>query len=188
MYKNSFEERRRGLEEAFFAKQNNSLLEKIRKDKEKEQNKIELKNLTGFKNDELIEKIASSNVTTASFAALSLFPLVKLAWVDKYVSAEEKEAVLNAAKREGIDESSPSYTLLESWLQKEPCNDLFEAWKAYIEALKTELSYRDYLDVSNEITALLEDVASHTRKILGLSFIAHHENQTLKEIKTVLIS
>ena len=52
-------DRRKELEEQFFAKQNQELVEKLRAQKQKALDKAGLTEITGIKNEEVLEKLIS---------------------------------------------------------------------------------------------------------------------------------
>src|SRR3954468_15849496 len=95
-------DRRKELEEAFFAKQNKQLVDKLKADKQKTLTKQAIQETTGISNDEVLERLVSLNLTGETVAALSLFPLIEVAWADGAVDKKEIAAVLDAAHSVGI--------------------------------------------------------------------------------------
>ncbi len=66
-----------------------------------------------------------------------LAPLVQVAWAEGKVTSREKRVVLDIANESGVTKVSPSYALLEEWLEKRPPPAVFEA---AVEAIRIGLS------------------------------------------------
>ena len=63
-------------------------------------------------------------------AALTLAPLVEIAWADGHISPGERQAVLEAAKAIGLDQNSEfCRTTLRRWLYAAPPTEALERWR-----------------------------------------------------------
>ena len=123
-------DREKALEELFFEKQNRKLVEQLRAEREQTEAREGLAALTGIENDALIESLVGLELRPETWAALSLLPLVEVAWADGNVDDKERQAVLSAAEANGGGRGSASRELLESWLAERPASGYLEAWGA----------------------------------------------------------
>lgn len=132
-------ERKKGLEEAFFAEQDAILRRRLREADEVKARRDALASASGIKDAAVLDKLAAAGLTGETVAALSLVPLVLVAWADGEVDERERAAALSAAEEIGLSRDEPSHALLQGWLDRRPPQDLHAAWKAYAAALSATL-------------------------------------------------
>jgi hypothetical protein len=113
-------DRKKSLEASFFAKQNAALLERMRAQREKQSRGEDLARVSLIRDPEVIDKLVELGLDAASWVALSLVPLVEVAWADGAIERRERDAILAAAVEQGIEPGSPSRSMLESWLCSRP--------------------------------------------------------------------
>lgn len=178
--------RRKALEEAFFQKENEELVEKLRSQKEAADAKEALRGITGIRDDAVVDALHARGVTAASLAAFRLVPLVHVAWADGSVEEKERKAVLSAAEQFGIETGSPSYTLLEGWLAKKPPAALFEAWTSYVGALSDELEAGARRLLHDDVLELMQKVAEAAGGILGIGSVSASEKRAIAEVEKAL--
>src|SRR6478752_3295294 len=116
----SFAERRRNLEDAFFKARDRQLLAKLRTELFALEESKKLAHVSGIVEQHVLDHLLKAGVTAETLTAVTMIPLVEVAWVDGSISAEERDAVLNAAVAQGIPANSASYELLEAWLKDRP--------------------------------------------------------------------
>ena len=92
-------ERGNRLEEEFFAKQNAEAVAKLRAAKEADEQRSEMAAELGVDDPELVSQLLSHGVTPAGLAAISLAPLVLVAWSDRTLDEKERRAVLQYLQR-----------------------------------------------------------------------------------------
>ena len=102
-----FDARRKSLEEEFFNKQSETLKQKLKAVFEKQATRESLKQSTGITNEAVLDALMALNVTHETMTAFGLFPLVEVAWADGTLDDREREALLTAAREEGIAPGSP---------------------------------------------------------------------------------
>jgi uncharacterized membrane protein YebE (DUF533 family) len=107
-------DRKKALEESFFAKESAKLLERMKAEKEQRATKEELAEISGIRDEAVLDKLVEMNIEIDTWAAISLVPLVEVAWADGKIDDKERSAVLSAAEANGIFPDSPSYALLGS--------------------------------------------------------------------------
>jgi hypothetical protein len=121
--------RRRALEEAFFAKHNEELRLRLGR------GQADAADATGLADATVLAQLAGLGLGAEAVAALTLVPLVAVAWADGTVSDAEKDAVLAAAADGGVAAGTTAHALLEGWLAHKPPAALSEVWQAYVRAL-----------------------------------------------------
>ena len=114
------EDRGRSLEEEFFHEQNTRSIEKLRQIKQMKESQQALAEVSGIANEDLLERLIKLNIEADTMTAVTLVPLVEVAWADGNLDEPEKQAILMAAEKAGFEKGAPSYELLESWLQRAP--------------------------------------------------------------------
>ncbi len=177
-------DRRKELEETFFAKQNQELVNKLKAEKQKALDKEGLTEITGIKNPEVLEKLVLLKMNRETISALSLFPLIQVAWADGAVDAKEQAAVLSAAHDSGVLKGSSSHTLIEGWLQLKPPAALESAWSNYVKALVEGMKAEDKALLKNELLGKARSVAEASGGILGMgSKISKSEEDALKKLE-----
>lgn len=115
----------------------------------------------------MLAELVEVNVTAETIFALSLFPLVWIAWADGGIEEEESNAILAAAHSRGHERDTASHQLIESWLVREPDAKILQAWKDYVHALCQVLSSEAVGTLKQDILARTRQVAEAAGGILG---------------------
>ena len=161
-------DRRRALEEAFFAKENDRLLQNLRQADAGKSGQDALATVSGIADDALLGKLAALGVGSGALAALSLVPLVAVAWADKSLDAREREAVLAGAAEAGVGEAGAARDLLNAWLREPPPPGLLSAWADYARVVSTSLDEAGRQALRDELLGRARRVAEATGGVLGL--------------------
>jgi hypothetical protein len=178
----SFKQRERGLEEAFFKERDRQLIEKLRSHLAALEHKAQLAHVTGIVEDHVLHSLTEAGVRAETLAAVLLIPLVEVAWCDGTVAAEERDAILNAASQQGIHRGSPSRDLLEHWLTERPDPRIITAWEEYVHELARLMPGPALETMKKNALDRMTNVASAAGGFLGLSTISKHEKQKIDEI------
>jgi hypothetical protein len=163
-----FGDRRRALEDSFFRDRDQQLLAKLQLELEALEEHRHLAHVSGILDDKVLAKLVKAGVRAETLVAVTLIPLVEVAWADGTVSEDEREAVLKAAANDGIKEGSASYDLLKHWLQDRPDIRIIETWKEYVGALAKAMPADAMLVLRERLVGRMRTVAEATWSFMGL--------------------
>jgi hypothetical protein len=180
---NSLEERGRALEDEFFHKENQNKLAAMKSKLETQSNKDELRKASGMSDEDVLDRLVALGMRANTIAALSLVPLVAVAWADGEIQDDEKQAILQGAHGKGLDEGSPGYELLSGWMAKRPEDGLLDAWEGYIKALSGQLNDEQNRLLKNQIVGFAKLVATAAGGILGFGKVSSKEEAVLNRIE-----
>ena len=175
--------RAKELEEGFFVQENARLLAKLREEAAKEEKKKEFRTVLNVQNEELLDALIELGVEAETLVALSLVPLVEVAWADGAIQDKERAAILKAAEERGVTPGGATHDLLENWLKMKPRPELLEVWRGYTEELMASLqgAARDQLKSSSLGRA--RAVAEAAGGFLGLGSISAAEKKMLEQLE-----
>jgi hypothetical protein len=185
--KDAFRDRERGIEEEYFRKKEQELVERLRKRRAAESERQKLVEALGVKDEEILRDLEELGFSHDSVALLHIAPLVQVAWAEGNVGETERELILKAAALRGIGEGNPPFERLKDWLNRRPSEELFERILRVVAALlqslpaeQREAAKRDLLSYSNQI-------ASVSGGFLGLGKkISDEEQAVLNQITSEL--
>jgi hypothetical protein len=180
----TLEERGRALENQFYDKQNHEKIAAMKSQLDSQTSKDELRKVSGMTDDAVLDKLVHLGLAANTIAALSLVPLIQVAWADGAVQDNERTAILQGAHGKGLDKGSPGYELLESWLAKRPSDELIDAWEAYIKALVGQLSDEQNRLLKNQIVGFAKMVAAAAGGFLGIGKVSASEEKVLHRIES----
>ncbi|MBD0274628.1 MAG: hypothetical protein ICV73_22195 [Acetobacteraceae bacterium] len=168
MSKEFLRDREHALEEVFFAQQDQALLRRLKEADEKKSKKEALAAASGVTDDSVLEKLVGLGVDASTLAALTLAPLVLVAWADGEVDARERAAVLSAAAEVGVEENGAGRQLLDRWLATRPPPQLIAAWTDYIRAISPQLDEAAKRQLKSDLLDRAHKVAGAAGGLLGV--------------------
>lgn len=163
-----FGDRRKALEDSFFRERDQVLLEKLRMELETVEEHRNLAHVSGILDDKVLSNLLKAGVRGETLIAVTLIPLVEVAWADGSVSEDEREAVLKAAAENGVQEGSAAHQLLNHWLKDRPDVRIIAAWKEYVGALAKAMPADAMLVLRERLMGRMRAVAEATWSIMGL--------------------
>jgi hypothetical protein len=177
--------RRRTLEDAFFRKRDAILAEQLGKLEKMKETKQALQKVSGITDQKVLDKLVALNVRPETLASLAMVPLVEIAWADGSIGAEEHDAILKAAAKNGFTKGGIDYTLIESWLARRPPDSMLEAWAQYIRGLCVNLNKTQIAHLRDELIGHARDIAKASGGFLGLgSKISKSEQAMIDRLKS----
>lgn len=180
----SLEERGRALENQFFDKENKEKLAAMKTKLDTQKTREELRKASGMSDDSVLDRLVTLGLKANTIAALSLVPLIAVAWADGLVQDNERTAILQGAHGKGLEQGTDGYELLQTWLAKAPSDELFIAWEAYIKALAGQLNDEQNRLLKNQIVGFAKMVAAAAGGILGFGKVSGAEEKILNRIET----
>jgi len=131
----------------------------------------------------LVDRLADMGIAADTITALTLIPLVEVAWADGRMDEPERLAVLAGAEAVGIARASASFELLRIWLADPPGPEVRLAWQEYIRTVCEELSVEGRLRLRAAIVGRARNVASAAGGFLGLGAVSRTEERVLEALE-----
>lgn len=176
-------DRGKSLEDEFFRREDQRLLEKLRELKQVETTRASLAEASGIKNEAVLDKLLALGIRAEMVAALAVVPLAEVAWADGAIDARERTAVLAAAQKAGVAPGSAQYDLLARWLEHRPDAKLLTAWQHLIQGLGEKMTPAETAALKSALLDNARAVASASGGFLGLgSKISESEEALLKQL------
>lgn len=179
-------ERGNALEEEFFRKQNAELLARMRAEQAIETAEAQMAAALGVNDSALVEQLLAHGVTPATIAAVSLAPLVLVAWADGTLEEQERKAVAAGASSAGIAAGSTEHELLESWLAERPADSLMATWSAYVRGVIESLDEQGRTELRDSIIRRTTSVANAAGGFLGRNKVSDAEREVMDKVEAVL--
>lgn len=177
-------DREKSLEEQFFAKHNEALKQRLRESRERESERERLARIAAIPDAAVLDILVDLGISADTWAAVSLVPLVEVAWADGSVASKERAAILAAAEASGITPGSPAHELLQGWLARRPDGRLLQAWGEYIVALCEGLLPDAKHALREQVLGRARSVAEATGGFLGLGRkISVEEAKVLEQLE-----
>jgi hypothetical protein len=141
---------------------------------------------SGITDRAVLKLLADLEVSSSVVAALSLVPLVEVAWADGELAPEERDSVLRASEEQGIRPGTRAHGLLASWMEHRPTQALFEAWEAYIEAVLEPMVPEERERLCEDLVGRARDVARAAGHRGGPGSISDEEERALARLEAAL--
>jgi hypothetical protein len=138
-----------------------------------------LREASCIEDEALLARLAALGIRAETLAALTLIPLIEVAWADGVMENKEREAVLAAAESSGIAAGSPSHGLLRIWTEERPPPDLVLAWRDFIRALGPQLNAEQREKLGENVVGRARSVAEAAGGFLGIGSISKPERDAL---------
>ena len=158
----------RTLIEALFHEQDQKLLRAFQDRMERMSRREQLARLCGVHDEVLLDHMIDLDMQPEAVAAIAVVPLVVVAWADRTIQAEEREAIIKAAAASGVSSQDGRYPVLEYWLSNRPGPELLQAWKLYIAAICKKLSAEEVEELKHDLLDRAHTVAEAAGGFLGL--------------------
>lgn len=178
--------RRKALEDQFFVQQDRELIEAMREKREGEARREALRVASGISDQAVLDHLSALGIGPEALAALSLVPLVAVAWADGRVDEPERRAVLRGAESQGVKPGESAYQLLAGWLDRHPGSELVSAWKEYASALCAEIDSAARARLREDLMGRARAVAESAGGFLGLGSVSSEEAAVLEDLERAL--
>jgi hypothetical protein len=182
----SFVSSGRDLEDSFFLREDQKLIEWQRKLRQQRESREALAQASGIRDEKVLDNLVALGVRPESVAPLALFPIVEVAWADGKLDERERKAVLDAAESRGIKPGQLEHDMLQSWLQHRPAPHLFQAWQHYLAGLLPQMGPDERASLRSELLRRARLVAEAAGGLLGLGKISASEAAALERLEKAL--
>ena len=177
-------DRRKALEESFFTKENEKLRRALKEKEAIKRKEHALSEVSGIRDENVLRHLVALDIGADTLTALTMVPLVQVAWADGDVDEKERAAILEAAEEVGVHKGSPSADLLNEWLKFKPDREILKAWKEYVAALSATLPDEDSKKLRSALLTLSRAVAEASGGVLGFGHkISKAEREVLDELE-----
>ncbi len=177
-------DRRKALEESFFSKENEKLRRALQEKEVLKEKEHALTEVSGIEDETVLEHLVALNIGADTLTALTMVPLVQVAWADGDVDEKERAAILEAAVEVGVEKGSPSADLLNEWLKFKPDREVLKVWKEYVTALSATLPAEESKKLRSALLTLSRTVAQASGGVLGFgSKVSKAERAVLDELE-----
>ena len=178
--------RKRKLEEDYFRKQDQELIERMRKAAAATRERAALEAKTGLHDPDLLRDLQELGFTPETVPLLLLVPLVQVAWAEGGVSPQERALILDLARKRGIVEESPAGRQLSEWLEECPDDAVFARAGRLVRAM-LDAGSEEIRDLSaDDLVKYCERIASASGGLLGIGRVSQEERTLLGRIAVQL--
>jgi len=154
------------LEDRFFFADSRVLKDQLAHLKRQEETEEALSKVSGIVNKAVLKELVTLNIRPEILSALCLVPIIEVAWADGEITEEERQAVLEGAKKNGFGEDCE---ILKEWLLRKPDALLMDAWRAYMSGLCEIIGKEGLASLRAGILDNARLVAEASGSILGLT-------------------
>jgi hypothetical protein len=176
----------RRSEDEYFYKKDRELIEKMRKAAADEQRRSEMAARIRINEPGLVKDLEDLGFTPETVKVLPLMPIVKLAWAEGGVSAEERKLLVSLARDRGVEEGSPADRLLANWMAQAPSPEVFSNGMRLIRAMLAAAGPGPDTISADDIIRYCEMIAEASGGIFGFGKVSADERATLSQIATEL--
>jgi hypothetical protein len=177
-------DRVRTLEDEFFRKEDEQLMQRLRELKEKEASREALARASGITNPAILDALHHLGIRPEIMGALSVVPLVEVAWADGTLDAKEKQAILEGAAKAGTAPGSVDHELLRSWLEHKPDPKLLTAWTHMVQGLCEQLGSQQAAALRTGLVERARAVAKASGGFLGRGSISTAEEDMIARLES----
>lgn len=175
------------LEEAFFAGENAGLLEELRRTTEDDARRQALRDVVKIRDEAFLNRLVALGLGPETALALTLIPLIFVAWADGKLDDREREAIFESARERGVTADRIGRQLLKDGLAHKPDPRLLSLWKTYVTRLWGCFTADERWRMRSNVLRSAREVAEAAGGILGLtSKISAEERRVLEDLEKIL--
>lgn len=179
-------DRGRALEDAYFRKKDQELVEKIRQQAVAAEAQRAIGASTGLTDPDLVRELHALGFTPETVSLLPLVPVLQVAWAEGGVTPRERDLIESLANARGIAPGSPADAQLMDWLANKPSDALFSGATRLINALLDSGSSVVANFTADDVVDYSEKVAAASGGIFNLGKITIEERALLASIASDL--
>lgn len=175
------------LLDSMFVQENEALWQKLREQIAEENLIDELSKATAISDKQLVEKLVNLGITPRNMAALTMYPMISVAYADGVLNIEERDLIMKMAHEWNMNPGDPGFEVMSHWLTHGPTAEGLDVWKKYITAVMSQMSPEQIADLKKSIMTRATAVATAVGDVLGRfgNRTTKSEDARLKEIEAV---
>jgi len=178
--------KRRENEEDYFRKQDQELIEKMRKAAAADRARKELGERSGLHDADLLRELEQLGFSPDTLSLLPLVPVLQVAWAEGSVSPEERKLIVDLARTRGIADGSAADRQLHAWLSHHPTQEVFTRATRLINAMLAAGSAEMHDLSAADLVKYCESIATASGGILGIGKVSAEERAALSQIQSAL--
>jgi len=174
--------KKRTHEEDYFRKQDQELIDKMRRAAAAVQARQDLGEKTGLHDPALLNDLEALGFTPETVSLLPLVPLIQVAWAEGGVSGAERTQIVALARKRGIAEGSVADIQLSDWLSTRPREHVFAGATRLIRAMLAAGSAETRDLTAEDLVKYCEGIAAASGGVLGIGKVSAEERAALNDI------
>jgi len=179
---------KREHEEEYFRKQDQELVEKMRRAAATAEARRALGAQTGIQDPDLLDDVIRLGFSAETVGLLPLVPILQVAWAEGGVSSAERALIVDLARTRGIVEGSPADAQLSDWLAHRPAPDVFSRAARLVAAIVAAGSSAAPDFSAADLVSQCEKIAAASGGFLGLGKVSPAERTAIEQIQHALES
>jgi tellurite resistance protein len=177
---------KREHEDDYFRKQDQELIEKMRRAAAEEEARRALGDKSGIQDPDLLHEIAQLGFSADTVILLPVVPVLQVAWAEGGISPAERALILDFARRRGVAEGSPADHQLADWLAHRPSPEVFSRASRLIAAMLAAGSGAARDLSADDLVRYCESIAAASGGILGMGRVSAGERAAIEQIQHAL--
>jgi hypothetical protein len=186
--KQTLGDRVRTLEDEFFRREDERLTQRLRELKHRETSREALATASGISKQAILDALLNLGIRPEVIGALSVVPLVEVAWADGTLDAREKRAILDRAEKSGIAPGAIDHDLLRSWLDHKPEPKLLTAWTHLIQGMCEQLTDEQVTALRTGLVERARAIAKASGGLLGVGSVSTAEEDMIRRLESAFRS
>jgi len=186
--KQTLGDRVRTLEDEFFRREDERLTQQLRELKHREASREALATASGISKQAILDALLNLGIRPEVIGALSVVPLVEVAWADGTLDAREKRAILDRAEKSGIAPGAIDHDLLRSWLDHKPEPKLLTAWTHLIQGMCEQLTDEQVTALRTGLVERARAIAKASGGLLGVGSVSTVEEDMIRRLESAFRS
>jgi hypothetical protein len=171
------------MEDQFFLKKDQLLIEARKKLEAMKETKANLMQVSGIKDEAVLDKLIQLNIRPDVLATLFAIPLIEVAWADGELQDQERDELFRFVHKAGLRNKQVDTIMISVWLKQKPGPELMEAWEHYIQALSQQLSPEERQSLKEEVLADARTIANAAGGFLGFGTLSPEEQKVLDQLE-----
>jgi hypothetical protein len=174
--------RGKALEEAFFYRIDQDLIELLSKNLRRDEKMRSFANATGIRDKKRLESLVDSGFELSTLTAFIWAPLAFVAWADGNADELEKKAIFDVLTGKGISQETASMMIAHAWFRQSPNKELWGIWEEFSATTLASLKPGIRNELIDEIVGLCHVVAHASGGFMRLGRVAPREIEVIDRV------